>query len=358
MKKLAYIFLVLIFSGINAQTDLDLENKIQEADRLAFSNPDSALLVIRKLEAKIDDDRLKSKLLLAKGSAYSVKHLSSAALKSGFEAYEISQKAKDSLMMINSLGFIGNQYYILRLNKKAMNYLNRAESNINQLNDKAANQAIANTYFVKALVYKDNLDPAFAIMYFDKAIKEYEKLRSESSITNKNTTKIQKAYSLLDLKEPDKAEAIFLEVIDEAQENNITEIVNYAKIGLAITFENRNEYIKANEILLSVEKQIGNSSNIGMLTEIYEALCQNYYDQNNAGQFYYYSKKLEKFLLQNNENEIKSFAELAIKNVETKETELNDSQRMFYLTVFLIVFGGIVSLFFIYRKIITVESRK
>lgn len=341
-----------------SQTDLELEDKIQEVDRLAFSNPDSALLVIQKLEAKIDDSRMKSKLLLAKGSAYSVKHLSSAAIKNGFDAYDIAQQAKDSLMMINSLGFIGNQYYILRLNKKAMNYLNRAEFNINQLNDNASNQAIANTYFVKALIYKDNLDPAFAIMYFDKAIKEYEKINSESSITNRNTTKIQKAYSLLDLKEPNKAEAIFLEVINEAQENNISEILSYAKIGLAITFENKKEFKRANEILRSVENQIGNSSNIGMLTEIYEALCQNYYDQNNSVQFYNYSKKLEKFLLLNHQNEIKSFAELANKNSETKETEFNNSQRLFYLYVFLIVFFGIVSLFFIYKKIIAVESRK
>ena len=356
-KSLLLLFLVLSVFGFS-QSETQLEKQITEADRMAFVDPDSALVMVKKLEPKINDDKLQSKLLLAKGSAYSVKHLSSAALRSGFEALDISQKAKDSLMMVNTLGFIGNQYYILKLNKKAINYLNRAETIIDYLKDSSLNQMSANIYFVKALIYKDNLDPAFAITYFDKAINEYNKINDRSSILNKNITKIQKGYSLIDIGKTDDAEALFLEVIDEAEKNRISEISAYAKIGLAITYEKKKDLAKANQVLLQTEKLIGNTANVGMLIEIYDALSQNYLNQNNAEKYFYYNQKLEKNLLLNEDSEKRSFSELLEKNIETQNLEFNNNQKLFYLFVVLIILFTIISLFYIRKKINRLKSVK
>lgn len=339
-----------------SQSESKLEKQITEVDRMAFVDPDSALIMVKKLEPKIEDNRLQSKLLLAKGSAYSVKHLSSAALKSGFESLDISQKSKDSLMMINSLGFIGNQYYILKLNKKAINYLNRAETIIDYLKDESLNQMSANIYFVKALIYKDNLDPAFAITYFDKAIKEYNKINDRSSILNRNITKIQKGYSLVDIGKPDVAEAIFLEVIKEADKNRISEISSYAKVGLAITYDNKKDFLKANQVLLETEKQVGKSQNIGLLTEIYDALSQNYLSQNNANRYFFYNQKLEKNLLENENTEKKSFSDLLDKNIESQNMEFENNQKLFYLFAFLIILFGLIALFYIIKKIKGIDS--
>lgn len=358
MKKVLYI-LFLIFSIFGfSQSEKNLEKQISEVDRMAFVDPDSALVMVKKLKPKIDDDRLLSKLLLSKGSAYSVKHLSSAALKSGFESLDISQKSKDSLTMVNALGFIGNQYYILKLNKKAINYLNRAETIIDFVNDPSLNQMSANIYFVKALIYKDNLDPAFAITYFDKAINEYNKHNDRSSILNRNITKIQKGYSLIDIGKPDEAEAIFLEVINESDDNKMSEVSNYAKVGLAITYDNKKDFVKANQILLDTEKKIGNTGNVGLLTEVYDALSQNYLNQHNAPQYFFYNQKLEKNLLENDEIEKKSFSDLLKKNVETQNLEFDNNQKMFYLFIGLIILFTIISLFYIRKKINHLKSLK
>lgn len=358
MKKGLYI-LFLIFSIFGfSQSENKLEKQISEVDRMAFVDPDSALIMVKKLEPKIDNDKLQSKLLLAKGSAYSVKHLSSAALKSGFEALDISQKSQDSLMMVNTLGFIGNQYYILKLNKKAINYLNRAETIIDFLKDPSLNQMSANIYFVKALIYKDNLDPAFAITYFDKAIFEYNKNNDRSSLLNKNITKIQKGYSLIDIGKADEAEKLFLSVINESDRYKMSEVSDYAKVGLAITYDNRKDFVKANQILSETEKKIGNTGNVGLLTEVYDALSQNYLNQNNAPQYFYYNQKLEKNLLTNDEVEKKSFSDLLKKNIETQNSEFDNNQKMFYLFVVLIILFTFISLFYITKKINVLKSVK
>ncbi len=358
MKNVLYL-LFLIFSIFGfSQTETKLEKDIAEVDRMAFVDPDSALVMVKKLEPKIDDDKLQSKLLLAKGSAYSVKHLSSAALKSGFEALDISQKSQDSLMMVNTLGFIGNQYYILKLNKKAINYLNRAETIIDFLKDGSLDQMSANIYFVKALIYKDNLDPAFAITYFDKAINAYNKNNDRSSLLNKNITKIQKGYSLIDIGKADEAENLFLEVIKESERYKMSEVSSYAKVGLAITYDNKKDFVKANHILLDTEKRLGNTGNVGLLTEVYDALSQNYLNQNNAPQYFYYNQKLEKNLLENDEIEKKSFSDLLKKNLETQNDEFENNQKMFYLFVILIILFSFIALFYIIKKINRLKSTK
>lgn len=341
-----------------SQSEANLEKQITEVDRMAFVDPDSALVMVKKLESKIDDDKLQSKLLLAKGSAYSVKHLSSAALRSGFEALDISQKSQDSLMMVNTLGFIGNQYYIMKLNEKAINYLNRAETIIDFLKDGSLDQMSANIYFVKALIYKDNLDSEFAITYFDKAIFEYNKSNDRSSLLNKNITKIQKGYSLIDIGKADEAEKLFLEVIKESDRYKMVEVSDYAKVGLAITYDNKKDFVKAKQILLETEKRIGNTGNVGLLTEVYDALSQNYLNQNNAPRYFYYNQKLEKNLLTNDNVEEKSFSELLRKNIETQNSEFDNNQKMFYLTVVLIILFTIGSLFYIRKKIKVLKSVK
>ena len=343
--------MISLFVFGQSENNAKLEEQITSADGMAFVNPDSALITLKKLEPKIDDGRLKSKLLLAKGNAYSVKHLSSEALRLGFESLNNSQKAKDSLMMISSLGFIGNQYYILKLNKKAINYLNRAETIIDYLNNNSLQQITANIYFVKALIYKDNLDPEFAIRYFDKAINEYKKSKDKSSLLNINITKMQKGYSLIDIGKTDEAESIFLEVVKEAEYYKISELYPYAKIGLAAAYESKKKFEKANKILLEAEKQIRNTSNIGMLTEVYDALSQNYLGQNNKEKYFYYNQKLENNLIKNDEIEKKSFSDLLHKNVGTQNSELKNNQKIFYLFIVLIFLFTFGSLFYIKKRI-------
>ncbi|UQB68406.1 tetratricopeptide repeat protein [Epilithonimonas zeae] len=358
MKTLLFIFFLMSSQAVFGQSEnnVKLEEQITSADRMAFVNPDSALTTLKKLEPKIDGGRLKSKFLLAKGSAYSVKHLSSDALKCGFESLNNSQKGKDSLMMINALGFIGNQYYILKLNKKAINYLNKAETIIDYLNDDSLQQVTANIYFVKALIYKDNLDSEFAIRYFDKAINEYKKSKDKSTLLNVNITKMQKGYSLIDIGRADEAESIYLEVVKETEFHKISELYPYAKIGLAAVYESKKQFEKANKILLEAEKQIRNTSNIGMLTEVYDALSQNYLGQNDKEKYFYYSQKLENHLLQNDEIEKKSFSDLLNKNIESRDLELENNQRLFgifIILIFLIVLG---SLFYIKKRINQLKS--
>ena len=358
MKKILYLLFLILSIFVFSQSEKDLEKQITEVDRMAFVDPDSALIMFKKLEPKINDDRLKSKLLLSKGSAYSVKHLSSEALKAGFEALDISQKSHDSLSIVNTLGFIGNQYYILKLNKKAINYLNRAETIIDFLKDGGLGQMSANIYFVKALIYKDNLDPAFAITYFDKAINEYTKHNDRSSILNRNITRIQKGYSLIDIGKADEAEKLFLQVISESNRYKMSEVSDYAKVGLAITYENKKNYVRANEILLETERRIGKTGNVGLLTEIYDALSQNYLYQNNAPQYFLYSEKLENNLLSSDDVEKKSFSDLLTKNIETQDSEFDNNQKLFNLFVFLIILVSGCILFYVRKKIIALKSIK
>lgn len=353
MQKSLFILFWIISTVACGQSEshIQLEKEISAADRMAFANPDSALVTLKRLEPKLDNERLKIKFLLAKGSAYSVKHLSSDALRLGLAALDKSEKSNDSLMIINSLGFIGNQYYILKLNKKAINYLNRAETIIDYLNDNSLRQVTANIYFVKALIYKDNLDPEFAIRYFDKAINEFNKSKDKSSLLNINITKMQKGYCLIEIGRPKEAETIFYDVIRESEKNKIAEVYPYARIGLAASLEGQKNFIKGNQILLETEKQIGKSQNIEMMTEIYDALSHNYLMQNDEERYFFYNQKFENSLLKNEEIEKKSFSDLLEKNIESQNLELKNNQNYFYFFVLLIFLITSVFLFYIKKSI-------
>ena len=109
---------------------------------------------------------------------------------------------------------------------------------------------------------------------------------------------------------------------------------------------------------MDTEKRIGNTGNVGLLTEVYDALSQNYLNQNNAIQYFYYNQKLEKNLLTNDEVEKKSFSDLLGKNIETQNEEFDNNQKMFCLFAVLIILFTIISLFYIREKINVLKSVK
>jgi len=351
MNKYLYI---LLFIGIYAhsQSYEKIDSMIMQADMMIFNDPDSALEMSNKIEPLAKNSDRLSSLLLVKGGAYSAKHLSADALKYGFEAYSIAEKSKDSTMMIKSLGFIGNQYYILQFGKKAINYLDKAEKLINMQPDIAAVHHInANIYFMKGLNYKDNLDSNFAIKYFDKAIQEYQKSEDpKRSIINMSIVEIQKAYCLMDINQLDDAEKLFLKVLQTTNKQKMTDIQSFTKIGLATLYDRKKEFVKANKLLMETQKEIGQTSNINMLVEVFDALSQNYLHQNNAEKYYYYSRKYAEITNQKELIDSQSISQLLKKTNENYSRENNLNERKFWLyLIFIISFSSLI-LIFLFRK--------
>lgn len=355
MNKAVGIFLIFISVLFCAQKPT--EKTLAEIDRISLENPDSAIVLINRIESQLQNTNFKSRLLLSKGNAFSLKHLSSESLNSGFEAYEIAGKAKDSLMMINSLSFIGNQYYIIKMNSEALNYLTKAEKLIDRISgNKQLNYINANIFFVKGLIYKDKLDPNFALEYFNKAIDNYKKTDSEKSSYNMLITLIQKAYSLGDLNRVGEARKILELTIISSEKNNLKEVGNYAKIALATIATKSGDYEESNKILLEVEQKLDQKENSLMLLEIDEAMTSNYFLTKDLENYKVYSQKYEKSLLENEMKEAKSISDISVVNNNLIEKEKKESYRYFLL--FLLIFIPLTGIAIYYLIRSTVVFRK
>lgn len=355
MNKVSIIFYVFLSGFFYSQKPN--EKTLADIDRISLQNPDSALILINKIEAKLTDNNLKSKLLISKGNAFSLKHLSSESLNSGFEAYNIANKSRDSLMMINSLCFIGNQYYIMKMNGKALNYLTRAERLIDlSASDDSVDYINANIFFVKGLIYKDKLDPVFALEYFDKAIDNYKKVDPKKSSYNLLITQIQKAYSLGDLNKTDEAQKILNETLISAGKEKLNEIENYAKIALANIATKSGNYEKSNDILLQVEKKLDQKENSLMFLEIEEAITNNFFLTKDLQNYSLYSLKYERSLLENEKKETKSLSDLSTVNSNFNEEETRENSKnlliavVFVITLFSVIFSILSKKVLILRK--------
>ncbi len=276
--SLLLIFVVLLGLPLYSQTT-SLNALLNRAEVLAYQNPDEAITMIENLQKKIlsSDSENRINVLLILGNAYSSKQNYQRAIDYGLEALQIANRTQNNVNSIKALGFISNQYYILQMDDKLSEYLDRSEDAItaHPVPD-SLNYIVANIYFLRALNYKDQLDSKFSILYFNRSIDAYKKANYKNSKINLPIIYIQKGYSFYDLKMMDSASVCFQKAYSISKANGIASNVAYSQVGLAKVEYNKKNFVQALSYLKSAKQELNTSENLSLQTEIYKGFTENY----------------------------------------------------------------------------------
>lgn len=273
------IFLLLSLSIFSFAQKSRFQDSLNKAELLVYENPEKAIEMAQDLQSEIDkkDYKKQISILLLLGNAYSSKQNYQKALEQAFSAYELAKKSEHAIDELKVLGFIANQYYVLQLDDKVDFYLDKSEKIISQAQiPDSLDYVVANTYFIRALNYKDKLDCNFAINYFNKAIAVYEKSNYPNNKINLPITYIQKGYCFFDQKQLDSADYNFRKAYEISVKNQIIYNKSHAQIGISKILSEKKNYKSAIDTLMQIEQELETSSPLSLRAEVYKNISDNF----------------------------------------------------------------------------------
>ena len=345
------VVLLLLSSVVHSQESKKIDSILAKANLMVYENPDAAIKSVSEVSQQFKlNTRQQTDALLTIASAYSTKRYNQKAIDYGLQAYRLAEAGNAEREQVRVLGFIGNQYYFLKMHDKVNLYLDMAEQIMNSKIDKDSLHFIkGNVYFVKGVNYKDKLDCDVAISYFDKSIAEHSKATdNKSSSLNLSIAMIQKGLCLTDLLRLTEARLVLEKAHDIAQKNSHKENEYYADIALAKTFYAENNFKESNEILFRIRKEIDEFNALSLQNDFYSALADNFLKLKDYENYNIYSLKYLKVKNEIDSLEVNSFNnlinEISLDSRSTLETQKRD-ESVYYIiafVVFLSLLGFIV----------------
>jgi len=355
-----FTLLVLLLSAVVtcAQEAKKIDSVLKKANVLVYEDPDEAIKTAGNIQAQYKlTTKQQTDALLTIAGAYSAKSYNQKAIDYGLKAYKLASAGNSDKDQVRALGFIGNQYYFLKMHDKVNLYLDMAEQIMDSKIPKDSLRFIkGNVYFVKGVNYKDKLDCDVAVSYFDKAIAEYVKTNdNNSSSLNLSIALIQKGLCLTDQLRLDDARVILLKARGIAFTNGYTENGYFADIALAKTYYAENDFKGSNTILFKIEKDVDQFHGLTLQSEFYQALADNFLKLKDYGNYNIYSTKFLKLKTKTDSLEMISFHnlinEISVDKKNAVKKQNRDENIYYAIACFLfLATGGF--LFFKFLKVI------
>ena len=343
-----------------AQTQSSLDSLRSEATVVVYSNPELAISKGLKLYALSKNNRstqVSALIIVANGYAVLKNH--DKVLEYAFKADSIAEKSKNFADHIRALGFIAGEYQRLGLSDKALNYLDEAyDTSLRHPLPDSLKFLQGNILFVKGLIQMDNLGCEYALEYFKQAEKVFKNNISSDAINASVAIASNKiADCNFEMKDYKSAKRNYEQSIAYAKKIDAVKNIAYSELGLAniLSIEGRIEQAVAllEKAMLSIE----NVNDIGINSEIYKALSNNYSALGDTVNFNKYTSlylaEQEKLLSEENKSLNKVVSDLSF-NTGKKRAAQKDKYTYLFL------FFGIllVLLLYIIIKKIEVKRRK
>lgn len=348
------VFTLVFSNAVVAQTLLKQETLFDESEELAYSKPNEALKVGFHLLKTTTSNAEKAKINLLIAKIYRFKGDYSNALNYLFEA----DKNKTNLPPALAIEISVNKAAILRklyIDDQSNKYLNEAEKEVLNLNDKKENAAADGLITLeKTLMYLDrqNYAAAFKLGKQKNVEKNYPELHLWFTLTQ------GKIYSGLGNFE--KAQFYFddaLQRLNKAdKKNNFAEI--YTLSGLATVYFHKKDHNKAIVLLLKALNSAKIFGNLYLIEIIDNQLIMNYIAINDRQNY-----KLYNTAFLTTEKKVEDIEQESINtayNLISKEYEnyygakkQNYATRL-YIVLSLFVLGVIFTVVFWFK----VQSRK
>jgi len=303
MKKMASKnkYFALVFLIFALQTCVSAQNQakmqLRNAYDFLYEDPQKAIslanAIIRKTENH--DEIITGYVIII--NAYSSLNQSDNALRYAFKALDMVQSEKDIISKVRILGLIGEQFQVCHFNDESRFYLDQAQSIISDLRISPDQKRIysGNIDAIKGNSYKDDLDCNFAIDYYNKAIKDYLRVKNNSSATNNLClVYIEKSECLIEQSSLDSASIYIAKAQKIADRYDLKGYKLKARYTEAKNLSKRQNYKESNALLLSVLHNIGKLQDLHFRQDIEELLVHNYFHLNDFPNYRIYSKFLKK----------------------------------------------------------------
>lgn len=350
---------ILLAPSISAQ---DLQDAQQvdsllliESTKLVYKNPDKSIEIgVSVFENTNLTKTTRTRALMLISLAHTSKRDYQKALEYVIRANEFSSNLDDVKLQVEILFRIGILYQQLKIYDKSIEYLEKTEQAVlTHSSPGELRKYLANSYIVKGFIYKDNLNCDIALEYFDKGIREYEKLNDESHSANLSIVYYNKGNCYNQLSEYEKAKKSFDVSIAFGKIENANSLISFAQKGLAEVYLIEGKYEQAITLLkdaLERSKEVGDLVlNLG----IYKGLFENHLALNQQEE---YQKFYDLYLttqLDIKVSERNSINDSIVEDSKNKEEELNGIKAQFnrrLKQIVIVIFVFIVSVFLIQRK--------
>lgn len=275
--------LLLSFSLLNAnplfQNEKEIDSLLKASLKDVYENPDRSIELSQNIYNDEDNSiKTRTKALMLISLAYTSKRDYQKALEYITKADEFSDQLDDHILNIEILYKTGIIYQQLKIFDKSIKFLDESEqlSLTYPIRD-SVRRVLGSTYIVKGFIYKDNLNCDIALDFFDKGIKEYERLERTPQIENNMSIAYYNkgnCYTLLS--EYENAKKSFNQSVKLAESQKANSLISFAQKGLAEVYTLEGDYETAVGLL---NEALDKSSEVGDLVlyqGIYEGLFENY----------------------------------------------------------------------------------
>lgn len=347
------MFALLLLSHIvNAQNKALIDSLRQEANVLAYSNPERAVergLELFSLSENNPSQQVSALLTVA--NAYAVLKDHDKVLKYALKADSIASENQNYTDQVRALGFIGGQYQRLKLSNRALEYLDRAYNlSIKHPLPDSIQYIQGNILFVKGLIQRDNLGCDYALPYLTKAANVFEKNLSKKLMNSSMAITLNNIGDCnFELKKYQKAQQKYEEAIVYATKINAVKNIAYSKLGLAKILSEEKKYQSAIQKLEEALLSVKNINDAGLKTELYKSLSKNYAAVGNNEKYNTYTKlyfEEEEKLLNEEKKSINQVANnLAAENLNKRKNQKNTYTYIFVICglLLLVILGYIVN---------------
>lgn len=347
------MFALLLLSHIvNAQNKALIDSLRQEANVLAYSNPERAVergLELFSLSENNPSQQVSALLTVA--NAYAVLKDHDKVLKYALKADSIASENQNYTDQVRALGFIGGQYQRLKLSNRALEYLDRAYNlSIKHPLPDSIQYIQGNILFVKGLIQRDNLGCDYALPYLTKAANVFEKNLSKKLMNSSMAITLNNIGDCnFELKKYQKAQQKYEEAIVYATKINAVKNIAYSKLGLAKILSEEKKYQSAIQKLEEALLSVKNINDAGLKTELYKSLSKNYAAVGNNEKYNTYTKlyfEEEEKLLNEEKKSINQVANnLAAENLNKRKNQKNTYTYIFIICglLLLVILGYIVN---------------
>ncbi|WP_179320315.1 tetratricopeptide repeat protein [Winogradskyella helgolandensis] len=331
------------------------DSLVKEATKAVYKDPNRSIeLALTVYDNSSYSIQTRTNALMVVSTAYTSKRDYQKALDYIIKANEFSSQIDNEKLQIEMLFKTGILYQQLKIYDKAIEYMEEVEKRCLNYSDRdVVGGTLASSYLVKGFVYKDNLNCDIAIAFFEKGLKEYERLGKHHH--NRSIGYYNKGNCQILLSEYANAKESFNKSIELANIENASSLVSFAEKGMAEVHTLEGKY-EASVLLL--QSALDKSKNVGDLVlnlGIYKGLFENYLALNRWDEYQKYYELFLKTQLEIKKSERNSLSVSIIENSKNLNEELNDIQSQFRNRIYLLIL--IVLTFIIVVVLIEVKNK-
>ncbi len=352
IKKLLFIFVLIVLSYKNySQKDPRVDSIIDQATLKIYENPDESIQIGKSIyEDHQNSNRSKVKGLILISDGYSSKRNYQKALEYLIKANQLSTDLSDKSLEINIYIKIAYQYQQLRIFDKALDYLELSEKMSINLSEKDSTylSLLGNNYMIRGFIYKEKLNCEAAVVYFDKGIDQYLKIKSSFVDANLSIANYNKGNCFIQLKNIEAAKSSFITSIQIAEKIHANSLLAFSKKGLAEVFTLEKDHHKAIAVLTEAELLSKDVGDLVLNKAIYFYFYQNYHALNDWEKYQKYQRLFLKTQLDIKALERKSISQTLDQNYSELELELEKKEPNYLFVIITISVLIFLIVFFIF----------